>query len=416
MPKNSPTQVRTKAVWARAGRNLRKLRRSLRDGTLAIKARRRVVNLVRVPATVFLGDRARRRLWVGDLASGASDHRGTSLERTCSDAAIHRLVTAYRAAVTDAPVLCPAELEVRGVWREWLDLNYAQLRELLASGDVQRLRPFLENIHRHPSSTGVGGTYDDYERNPRYLRDAYFRATWTDYRRLLEEVRPDWSDVYSSVVGNPVGAQVNGRLVQIETLRHAHHATWLRQEWSGGRALTEIVEIGAGLGGQALQFLNFAGSEPCRYTVIDLPEVAALSSFVLMASLGEDEVLLYGETGVADQRPTVTVLPPWSIREVPTSGVDLVFNSYSFSEMDAATSSFYLREVERICRGDFFHVNHETRFTYTQPDGTRSSNRVGSEMVPDAERFRLVWRRPRTFSRPENSLQKGYAYLYRLIP
>lgn len=399
----------------RPNRVIRKVRRSLRDRTFTLKFKRRLVNLVAVPQTVIRGDRARRAFWTGDLVHGARDHRGSATERTCSDVGLQRIITAYNSAVVDVAQVCPPELEVRGVWAEWLDLNYAKLRTLLASGDLGRLRSFLENIHREPSSTGVGGTYDDYDRYPWYLRAPYFRATWTEYRQLLEQVRPDWSDVASVVVGNPVGAELDGRLVQIETLRHAHHATWLLGE-RAGRPLTEVLEIGAGLGGQALQFVNLAGPQLCRYTVIDLPEVAALSAFVLMSALGEDRVSLYGEPD-SESKPalSVRVLPPWSIREVPPRSIDLIFNSYSFSEMDAETSSFYLREIERICRGDFFHVNHETRFVYTQADGTRSFNRIGSEMVPDAARFRLVWRRPRTFSRPENTLQHGYAYLYRLI-
>ena len=396
----------------RTQRGLRKVRRSLRDGTFRHKASRRLANSVTVPLTVFAAARRGRDLWIGDLDAGAADHRGTALERTCSPEGIRRISDAYVAAVRDAPRQLPPQLEVRGVWAEWLHLHYGPLRSSLMSADVPALRALFENIHREPMSTGVGGTYDDFDRHPAYIRRAYFRATWTDYRCLLEQVRPDWRDVRSSVAGNPVGPMLGGRLVQIETLRHAHHATVLFDE-DRDRPIRDIVEIGGGLGGQATQFLQLANPPLRSYTIVDLPEVAALASFMLMATFGEECLQLYGEDDRPDlANPTIRVLPPAAITAIPECSADLVFNSYSFAEMDSATSSFYLDEVHRICRSDFFHVNHETRFRYTQEDGTESVNLIGSELVPDAP-FSLVWRRPRGFSRPENRGNVGFAYLYR---
>lgn len=380
-----------------------------------MKLRRYASNVVVVPALAVARDArlapADRRL---DLATGFTDHRGTPHEVRCSDTAFERLVAAFQAAEADASRSCPPELAVHGVWAEWLDLNYGGLRKLLRASDTAGLRRLLENVHREPMSTGVGGTFDDLRAAPRPLVQAYYRTLWANYRDLLAEVRPDWADVASPVVGNPQGAWVDGRLVQVDTLEKAYYATVLSGEMDGPTP-SRIVEIGAGMGGQALQFLRLSGDAVGHYTIVDLPEVACLSAYCLMAALGEDRVRLFGESR-GNGGAIVDVLPHWCVTGFADRSADLVFNSYSFSEMDSATSSFYLSQVEKFCAGVFFHVNHETRFRYRRPDGGTSVNRLGSELVPDPARFRLVRRRTRQFVRPENRANVAFEYLYRRLP
>lgn len=390
----------------------RKVARAWGDGTLGTKSRYHARKLLYVPAATAVGarrlPRADRTL---DLTTGFRDHRGSPLELRCSDAALHRLRAAFMAAEEDRAEHCPAELEVRGLWAEWLALHYQPLREALTGADVSTLRSLLQNLHRDSLSTSVGGTIDDVNRVPRPFAPSYYRAVWCRYRDLLEEVRPQWEDVSSPVVGNPVGAWTHDRLVQIETLRHAHQATRMLRVLEGLET-PRIVEIGGGLGGQAYQCLRLGSTNLGRYTIFDLPEVACLAGYCLMAAVGEDRVRLFGERAPTGPRPHVDVLPHWSITCYETAGAHLVYNSHSFSGMDGTSTTFYLAEVERICRTYFFHINHETRFRYRLPGGGISLNRIGSEMALTPRLFSLVDRRPQAFVRPENRTNKGYAYLY----
>lgn len=398
-------------MGARANSLAGKVKRAARDRTLLFKARRKATGLLMVPlATVVqaarLGDADRRR----DLAVGFADHRGSVHERRCSDDGLRRLIDAFNAAEADAPTSCPSELHVRGLWAEWLDLHYLPLRTCLRAGDPCGLRLLLENAHRDPLSSGSGGTIDDLQPWP--LRDLAYRTLWSRYRDLLVRVRSDWSDVESPVVGNPQGVWTGDRLLQVETLRYAHHATLLLNRLRSRSNGASVLEIGAGMGGQAVQFLNLGSDIVSRYTIVDLPEVACLSSYCLMAALGEDRVRLFGEDDRGRSDATVRVLPHWRIADIKENDVDLVFNAYSFSEMDGASAGYYLKEIERICSSYFFHVNHETRFRYRQPDGTISVNRIGSEMVPDPSLFSLLERAPRRFVRNELQQNKAFEYLY----
>ena len=389
----------------------RKLRRAWHDRTLGAKVRRSATNVLFVPGVSVIRN---AQLPPDDRAlelTGFRDHRGTALELQCSDRALGRLIDAFNAAEAAKAASCPAELEVHGVWAEWLELHYGRLRRLLRDQDVAGLRQLLENIHREPMSTGVGGTRDDVSRVPAPLVPAYYRVLWSQYRDLLTTVRPDWHDVASPVVGNPHGAWVDGRLVQLETLENAYYATELLGLLGNGRP-RRVLEIGAGMGGQAYQFLHLGRGTIGMYTIVDLPEVACLSAYCLMAALGEDRVRLYAESSPCGDQVVVEVLPHWQIAALPDHSADLVFNAYSFSEMDSASSTFYLRQVERLCDAYFFHVNHETRFRYRRSDGGQSLNLVGSEIVPDTARFRLSSCRPREFVRPENRANVAFAYLY----
>ena len=396
-------------VTGKLERLSRKVARALHDRTFGPKLRRHVGSALYVPAVSIALDRALppadRRL---DLTTGFRDHRGAAQERRCSEAALDRLAVAFRLAEADRDQSCPPQLAVRGLWAEWLDIHYQPLRAALRKGDLVALRRLFENLHREPMSTGVGGTVDDLKAMPRPVAHAYYRSLWCRYRDLLESVRPDWSDVASPIVGNPVGAWIDGRLVQLETLRHAHHATVLLDLLSD-TAAPRILEVGGGMGGQAFQCLAL-GKSRVTYTIVDLPEVASLAGYCLLAALGEDQVRLFGET--TRQNPLVEVLPHWRITDVEASSADMVFNAHSFSEMDGASATFYLGQIERLDTRFFYHINHETRFCYRTPDGGQSVNRVGSEMVPSKAAFRLVSRKPQLFIRPENTANKGFAYLY----
>lgn len=390
-----------------------KVSRAHQDGTLHAKLRHHAANLIYVPAISELRARCLPRSdRTLDLATGFRDHRGTAHELRVSDTALRRLIAAFGAAEEDRPQHCPPALDVHGLWSEWLDLHYLPLRRALRQENLEALRSLLENLHRDSLSTGVGGTIYDLNRVPRPFLRSYYRALWCRYRDLLQETRPLWDDVSSPIVGNPVGAWLGGKLVQIDTLRHAHHANALIGLMHD-IASPRILEIGGGLGGQAYQTTVLGANHLERYTIVDLPEVACLSAYCLMAAHGEERVRLFGEAEPTGSKPFVDVLPHWSVTTFADLSYDLVYNSHSFSEMDGKSATFYLHEVERLTRHYFFHANHETRFSYRTPIGRNSVNRLGSEMAPAPCLFDLSFKHPQTFRRPENRVNDGFTYLYR---
>jgi hypothetical protein len=51
------------------------------------------------------------------------------------------------------------------------------------------------------------------------------------------------------------------------------------------------------------------------------------------------------------------LLPPWAMESVPAAAIDLVVNTHSMQEMRPDQVEFYVRHIERVCRGHFYCVN-----------------------------------------------------------
>jgi len=394
---------------------VRKVKRAWSDATLWDKVRRKGWMSLYVPGRVLLDHRrlrrSDRRLALGD---GFADHRGESGFRPVSEATARRIIAAYQAADA-ARDSAPEPLKVRGLWAEWIGVNYKPLVTALRESRVADLQQLLDNFNREGFAVGTGGGFDDYVKYRNSLIGRrYVRSVWCNYRDLFQSIEGDPAAVQYPLVGNPAGVRLNGSVVQVETLRHAYNARVIA---SLLRDVPDpvILEIGGGFGGQAHQTLLAAQGPISKYLLFDIPEVAAVCAAFLITAFPEKAVRLFGEGAVSasgSEQFDIGVFPHFTIPSVEDQSVDLVFNSNSFSEMDGAASGEYLNIVNRVCRRYFMHINHEVRFTFRNADGTTSVNRLGSEMVPDLTRFKRIYKRPRIFGRPEDKAFPAFAYLY----
>jgi hypothetical protein len=63
------------------------------------------------------------------------------------------------------------------------------------------------------------------------------------------------------------------------------------------------------------------------------------------------------------------------------------------------------------------HDNHDEVFTFRSPDGSISTNLIGSRLVPDHHRFKRLYKKPRVHGLPEDRGIVHFQYLYeRLTP
>ena len=398
---------------------LTKLKRARADGTLFERVNRKLVSGTQAKLATTLAyarlDRGDKAL---DVDKGFADHRKQqnsykSVDRPMFD----RLIDAYQLAKA-AQTTAPPQFEVRGFWAEWLEINYGPLIGAINLRDHDALNAFLSNFAREQFAVGTGSSYDDlvvYKTS--MIGRMYVKSVWCDYRDKLVDVGGDIADIRHPMIGNPAGIPVNGSVLPIETLRHAYNACSIA-------ALLEdvpepvITEIGGGFGGQALQTidrLEKVGNPASKYLDFDIPEVLFVASYFLLTSLPERRFRLFGEGEISPNAKgdfDIGLFPHFTIAELSDLSVDLAFNSHSFSEMDAPTSNEYLRILDRICARYLLHINHEVRLTVDQPDGSRSENNIGSELVPDPKIFKRIYKRPRVYGRPEDRAFKSFAYLY----
>lgn len=355
------------------------------------------------------------------LSAGFADHRPDKRHYRSNPDHLRRIIAAYKASKAAQSQAAPP-FQIRGMWYEMINLNFQQLIDALQSEDVAVLATLLENFNRELFTAGSGGT--GYEQDVLYrtspIGHLYMKAVWSGYRDRLLALDYDLRDVHFPLIGNPAGIYLNGDVIQVNVFRHIYHAVEMRELLRDVPRAT-VVEIGGGAGGQAYQTMRLSHGSIAKYLVFDIPEVAVIISYFLLSAFPEKRIRLFGEGAVsADPAEAydLGVFPHFAIDNLADHSIDLFHNACSFSEMDGASSSEYLRVIERTCRKYFSHVNHDVRLKIRNADGSTSENIIGSKLLPDSGLFKRVFKKPRVFFLPEDRrYSRAFEYLYeRLRP
>ena len=382
------------------------------SGTLWDKSRRFLVTMVRRPFEVITGyiclSKADRNL---NITDGFSDHRQEKNHHRSNREHLRRIIVAYKAS-KQAQGQAALPFEIQGLWAEWISVNYKTLITILEAEDIEGLSNLLENLFRDKCTIGTGG-YDNYIRYRSPLGSLYIKYVWSKYRDKLLSLDFDLQRIDFPHVGNQTGILLDGKIISIETLRHAYHAVEMC-ELLRDVPKAIIVEIGGGLGGQSYQTMHMS-KQVSKYLVFDIPEVAVISSYFLLAAFPNRRVRLFGEGSVSIdscEEYDVAVFPHFAITQLPNSSVDLFYNSCSFSETDGLSSKEYLSIIERASRRYFMHDNHDTAFKFRNPDGSTSLNVIGSMLIPNPDLFKRIYKKPRVHGLPEDRPFVHFEYLY----
>lgn len=390
-----------------------KVKSAWSSGTLWQTTSRFLATRSRQPTEVLWGylrlPAVDRRLNVKD---GYQDHRTEEHHHRSNSEHLRRIVAAYKKS-KQAEGQAASPFVVRGLWAEWISVNFGTLIAALEAEDLPELSSLFENLFREQCTNGMGG-YDNYVLYRAPLGSLYIKYVWSKYRDKLLTLDFDPARISFPDVGNQTGVVLNGKVISIETLRHVYHAVEICELLRDvPRAV--CVEIGSGLGGQAYQTVHLGGEGISKYVAFDIPEVAALISYFLLAAFPDKRVRLFGEGPVsvsAGEEYDVAVFPHFTVEQLPDSSVDLFYNSCSFSEMDGASSGQYLSVIERCCRKYFLHDNHDTVLEFKAPDGSISVNHTGSQLIPAPASFKRVFKKPRVHGLPEDRSFVHFEYLY----
>jgi len=406
-------------IFTRFKYYLTKLNRAWADGTFSERINRKIVTgtKTKIGTTVsyLMLPAADKKLSVSE---GFADRRPANTTAQETDRVIFdRIINAYQLAKTDQ-AKAASHFAVRGLWAEWIEVNYSSLIEGINRRDYAQLNSLLSNFAREQFAMGTGSSYDDFAQyKTSLLGRFYIKSVWCEYRDKLLDIDADLSQISHPPIGNPAGISVNGQVMPSETLRHAYNAHSIAGLLQNVSQPT-IMEIGGGFGGQAYQTVSRMrqiGNPAGKYLDFDIPEVLFVCGYFLLKAFPEARIRLYGE-GAVSARETeefdIGLFPHFMMDGVQDLSVDLVFNSHSFSEMDGDTSGHYLSIVNRVCRRYFLHINHDIRLTFKYPDGSTSRNNLGSEMLPDERYFKRIYKRPRVYGKPEDKPFKSFAYLY----
>jgi hypothetical protein len=153
------------------------------------------------------------------------------------------------------------------------------------------------------------------------------------------------------------------------------YQAWRIKQLVKGIKNPRVLEIGGGVGRTAY-YARLLGIKD--YTIVDLPFTGTISAYFLGRTVGEDQILLAGETG-SDPSQRIKILPPEAFLDSHES-YDLIINVDSLTEMDPNVAKAYWKKIEASTK-IFLSINHETN-SFTVKQLIDSSARVAQ-----ADRF-----------------------------
>lgn len=204
-------------------------------------------------------------------------------------------------------------------------------------------KTFLRSFRQPGMPNNRLAAWDPLDPSLRYFKFLLFHVVNSKNKRFFR----NYAKIGPTLVGNPVHIPVHFRAVDgtkisvnLDHFLAVEEYTFLKNHM-GFNGVRDIVEIGAGFGRTAQSILKLA-PRTRSYTIIDLPNVLALSSCYLRRVLKQKDFRKLKFIG-ADSLETLGSFPP----------CDLAINIDSFQEMPRQTIKYYFQKVIGNCR--FFY-------------------------------------------------------------
>ncbi|MFN7980621.1 MAG: putative sugar O-methyltransferase [Vicinamibacterales bacterium] len=282
------------------------------------------------------------------------------LDATALLAITTRAFEAFQLSRADAPTSGPYAIGRN--WGNFLRASRPNFYAAVEKGDVDTIDALLADCLRNEMTTGTFGSGVAYEAYNSWVAAgsaivAGVRAQYNVWRYCVSN--PDVARLASPPVGNPFGVWLDHGIVHANTFLNDCRAQFVTDLLAPvDRPL--VLDLGGGFGGFGHQLLTNGSN--AVYVGFDLPENLIVATYFLMAAHPEKRVLLYqSRDQVLDARTLreydIVLMPNFMLPQVPNRTVNLFTNFISLSEMDYASIAEYLRQVDRVTDGFFYHEN-----------------------------------------------------------
>lgn len=280
---------------------------------------------------------------------------------------------------------------VGGLWEDWRQTHHSSLVQALLNGDLNKLRNLFANMGSEDFTIGISLAGDSVSNQfGRLIQSQRLRTLMENYRRLRPGARVS---PYPAAWGTFPGAEVDGGVITPSAPRMSHNARLLSELAIAAGGAQSILEIGGGYGGIPFHLrleCDFEGT----YTNLDIPEVLIVCAGFLMATVGSEDIYLFGDRTGFGLKP-INLLPHYEFPSLEVDSFGVVFNSHSLTEMNYSTVREYLHQIERIRPRFFLHMNHEFGSGYTSGGTHKSHALIGPAGIDfDHNFFQRVHRGP----------------------
>ena len=273
------------------------------------------------------------------------------------------------------------------------------LHERLCSGDIASVTEFLRFPHRSNLLYGFEMVFDEYSKAavdnsaipalqaqwahdnfvrvaetmgaiPTYLPEVDFQERMWNPEQLLSSIEQTvgFALQFPNTIPNEYGIPTSRGVIShraVQALYQAWRLSQLRSFTKGGKT----IEIGAGLGRTAWFASLF---ELDDYTIVDLPMANVAQAYFLGRALGEDRVVLHGESD--GNLPQVRIeTPVWF--HASKDRYDIAINNDSMVEIGIEAVESYWQQLA-VRSEVFVSINHEAQ-SFRIAD---ISNRLGQDV------------------------------------
>lgn len=285
--------------------------------------------------------------------------------------------------------------------------QHKELFEILEKNDPRKLADYLSNMHNKSVTYGISDFNESiYLKTSPGLRREHMAFVKDRLICLAEAVgvitykRSGNNDLYVNAeslvhsIQEAIGIDmtppdIDGGLVKLRvgigffSLRDLYslYTAWRVSQLVGQH--DGIAEIGGGLGKAALYAHRFGLKD---YSIFDLPQMNSIQAWYLIKS--GVPVSLYGEK---INKESVKVLPWRGFGQNRTFALTL--NVDSFTEMEAAIVTEYLRKIKQNTQKYLLSINHEKEFVVGDTSHT-SGRLVMFRLIKEVGGFKQVYRFP----------------------
>lgn len=342
------------------------------------------------------------------LKKGFQEHNSNfKFDDEVYETILNRICNSYIKAKNDQENV-DKPYQVGDWYQKSIDTKFKPLTTALYERNLEELKRILENFQRSELVGGMGTSGDEYlkAKKNRIFKYRYINR-WCNYYDKLKDITNGSPHFSYSFVGNPAGILIDGGVIHPESIRF-HYTSLEICSLLKDVSKPVICEIGSGSGGQAYKIIDDF-NEALTYVLLDIPEVLVFASYFLMTNFPSKKILLYGENNFNSDtinKYEIILQPNFMLLNFDSESVDLFFNDCSFSEMDSNAVKEYFRQIERICRKYFMHINHNAKFAWNYK-GRQSQNLPATEIEPDPKQFKKIYQHYRVFrDRPERIFYK----------
>lgn len=251
----------------------------------------------------------------------------------------------------------PEAYQVGGEWAVHI-AEREHLYECLLKKDVPKMRELFGNFWRN-GLQAIVANYDYFSNlNHKNNQEKFLKQFWTDYETWKRISDNGIKDLSTPNIGNIWGVDIENNVIVPQAFRYDRNASVI-QELLDGTENPVVAEIGPGYGGMSYYMMK--RMKNLKFINIDIPETLAIYAYFMSKALPDKKVFWFHEPVKIDgkllKEYDILLLPNFMIQNIDNNSVDLFHNAISMSEMSFLTVSEYVKQIQRIVKKYFYHVN-----------------------------------------------------------